>query len=79
MGARTCKVHCASCSSGASQAALRIRRPASQARESNADQRVPERTLKPLVSRFVFLNDRRRNAAALAHLLAALACPLPNF
>jgi hypothetical protein len=31
------------------------------------------------VSCFVFLNDRSRNTAPLAHLVAPLTCPLPNF
>src|SRR5258708_11121474 len=34
---------------------------------------------RPLVSGFVFLNDRCRNTAALADLVAALAGPLPDF
>jgi hypothetical protein len=41
-------------------------------------EQVRKRTLKPLVSGLVFLNDRRRNATALADLLATLARPLPN-
>ena len=64
--------------SGPIRRLIRINGLVSQARQSNDGEQVRKRTLKLLVSGLVFLNDRRGNATALAHLLAPLAGPLPN-
>jgi hypothetical protein len=64
--------------SGSLRWLIRFNGLVSQACQSNDGERVRKRTLKLLVSGLVFLNDRRGNATALAHLLATLAGPLPN-